>query len=72
MAQKKGWIKFNYVNRSEIDLKTHLNVIEINNDLERKLTVDGVFVSIGQTPNTNIFNDLVPRLSLNPSFWKMD
>ena len=49
----KGWVKFEYVNRSEIDLKTHVNVIEINNDLS---LIYGGFSSRGKQRNICVFD----------------
>ncbi len=50
---KKGWTRLKYKNRSEIDLKTHLNVIEVNNDLS---LIYGGFIARDKIRNACVFN----------------
>lgn len=48
-----GWVKMNYNNRSEIDLKTHVNILEISNDL---VLIFGGFIARDNVRNMCVLN----------------
>ena len=50
---KKGWVKLNYENKSEIDFKTYLNIVEINNDL---ILIYGGLASRGCNREISVLN----------------
>ena len=50
---KKGWIKLDYENKSGIDFKTYLNIVEINNDY---ILIYGGLVSRGCTREVSVLN----------------